>query len=1104
VKFLEEKRAMEEDGCVIANPDVVAHASSLWGLEAASVSKSLTSKNIGTRSIILVRYSVTQAQDARDAMVKRVYADLFQFIVDRINVVLSSTGLTRNCFIGVLDIFGFESFEINSFEQLCINYCNEKLQFHFNEHIFRLEQTLYESEGITISSTAFQDNQPTLDLLEAKIVGIFSMCDEEISVPRGSDDGMLQKILQKHAGKHPNLLKPKAKDCKDHLKSFGVLHYAGPVYYNVANFLEKNKDQVHADIVGVLKNSSLPILQQLFDTSGGADGAPSKASRGRAATVAKKPAAKTLGAQFKQQLTDLMDTLNSTSPHFIRCMKPNDKKTGNLFTAGRMVDQLRYAGLVEVCRIRKLGYPVRRDFDPFLKRYRCCDTSAKGLDALLASLVEQKVLVDGEWAKGNTKIFLRTQQSIQLELRREVAFAEVSINVQKIIRSFLAKKRFRYWMKLLQQVKDGMTTRVEETLTFAIDMSFELPHGGSHLMLIKEAKVLQTRLREENRVKNLLQNAISAREMSSLKSAIAAAESMQPPISTPLIGEAKAVLARLEEENKVKSELVSAIGSRNRAALTEWLAKAQEMGMDCNETRQATALKARLEEEDLANQQLEKAVTARDLDTLTAALNKCSNMGLESANIASARTLLAVLQAEADAKVAVLEAVRLRELNGLISALNHAASLGLSASIPEVAEGNKLKTILENEAAAVVALDTAIDARALAAIEEAISRATSAGLSVEQCSSLESAISLRDTILSENRCLEALSAALTGNDNQVLAQALAEASRLGLSGQIVEDARSKSKALGERSETLDRLSVMASGDVLEDLAAALAEAEKMGLASTPEALAAVAKMDRLKEEQAVVDELTSLTASATTATQQQLSRVIAQAMRMGLNTKHPEVMGAAKARAKALGEEVQFTMKVEVAFRNNDLAALKEAISDATAANINVAMGEKKMQELESRQQITAALKEAIAAKNKDEVARLYQQALDCGLHNETVNQAKLFADRAGVEAKLYEDFQTAESSMNLQALNAAIETAIQLGLRSAEVEKAEQARSRLEVFDNAASDITAATQVVAVKLESGIVESDLALLKQAIAKAQGVRVSPPPPPLLTSPFLGS
>ncbi len=243
--------------------------------------------------------------------------------------------------------------QVNSFEQLCINFCNEKLQFHFNEHIFRMEQELYASEGINIPGTAFVDNQPTLDLLEAKVTGIFSMTDEEINVPRGSDEGLLQKVLAKHAdGKHPNLIRPKARDCKDFLKNFGVLHYAGPVYYNVTNFLEKNKDQLHADIIGVLQASQSPLITKFFpedDTP-----APTHArSRGSVKpTQTSSSSKKTLGFQFKTQLNELIATLNSTFPHFVRCMKSNDLKAGNVFTSSRMQDQLRYAGLVEVCRIR--------------------------------------------------------------------------------------------------------------------------------------------------------------------------------------------------------------------------------------------------------------------------------------------------------------------------------------------------------------------------------------------------------------------------------------------------------------------------------------------------------------------------------------------------------------------------------------------------------------------------------------------------------------------------------------------------------------------------------------------------------------------------------
>lgn len=259
-----------------------------------------------------------------------------------------------------------------------------------------MEQSLYAEEGIVIPGSSFVDNQPTLDLLEVRTNGVFSMIDEEISVPKGSDDGLLLKILQKHGdGKHPNLIRPKAKDCQDFLKNFGVLHYAGPVFYNVTNFLEKNKDQLHPDIINVLRLSKSQVMKVLYPTEevvapvkGGGKGPPPKVP---------VPAKRTLGGQFKNQLSDLINTLNSTFPHFVRCMKSNDKKSGNIFTSSRMQDQLRYAGLVEVCRIRKLGFPVRRLFDEFYKRYRCCDLlNSPTLDTLLKALETAQILKPGE------------------------------------------------------------------------------------------------------------------------------------------------------------------------------------------------------------------------------------------------------------------------------------------------------------------------------------------------------------------------------------------------------------------------------------------------------------------------------------------------------------------------------------------------------------------------------------------------------------------------------------------------------------------------------------------------------------------------------------
>jgi len=459
LKFRVEKKANEDEGSSIANPELVAHAAKMWGINATDIQKYLCFRNIGSKEAIIVGLNVSQALDTRDAMTKRVYADLFQYVVNKINLELSSSGKKRHHFIGVLDIFGFESFETNSFEQLCINFCNEKLQFHFNEHIFKMEQALYQAEGINIPGSSFVDNQVTLDLLELKATGVFSMVDEEISVPKGSDEGFLAKVFQKHDNKHPSMIRPKANNCKDFLKNFGILHYAGPVYYNVTGFLEKNKDQLNPDIINVLRGSSLNIIKSMFppDATGGAI---------KGGKVVKL----TLGGQFKGQLNELIATLNSTFPHFVRCMKSNDKKSGNIFTSGRMQDQLRYAGLVEVCRIRKLGYPVRRPFNEFYKRFKPIELTCMNLDDLLRVLTERKILKSGEWAKGFTKIFYRTAQASDLELAREKAFLVVAVKVQKVARGLVFRRRYKRCKEILVSVREAIQKRTDEALTLSLDV----------------------------------------------------------------------------------------------------------------------------------------------------------------------------------------------------------------------------------------------------------------------------------------------------------------------------------------------------------------------------------------------------------------------------------------------------------------------------------------------------------------------------------------------------------------------------------------------------------------------------------------------------------
>ena len=682
-----------DDGCKIDNPEVLEHASKMFGVDSTAANKALTTRLMGAHSIVVVNYTVAQANDARDAMIKRVYSDCFQFMVNKINAELSADGKARQNFIGVLDIFGFESFEVNSFEQLCINFCNEKLQFHFNEHIFKMEQTLYDAEKIVIPGSSFVDNQSTLDLLELKGTGVFSMIDEEISVPKGSDEGLLGKLLTKHKA-DPHMVAPRGKVCKDSLRCFGIDHYAGTVYYNISSFLEKNKDQLHADLCGLLSGSSVKMIAGMFAPK--PEAAAAEAAPGRRGGPSKAPKGKTLGGQFKEQLNDLLKTLNATEPNFVRCMKSNDKKVGRIFNAKRMQDQLRYSGLVEVCRIRKLGYPVRREFTDFYKRYKCSNLGCADLDSLLAHLTSKGVLKSGEWAKGLTRLFMRTSQAAELEVEREACLTTVATLVQKCMRRVLAWWHFKRMLAVMQEVHAAIAAREEERLEEAVSGCGELPWSGSHLSFVKEAKVLLTTIREENRIFKLLSAAIEANELSPLKSAIVEGKKVPNPVAklTTMIAEAQVVVDKIESELACKMQLKSAAAARNLADIATALAAAEKLGLsNVTEYHNAIAVQTSVKEEEEALSALAKA--GNDPDALSAALNRCGDLGLaekpavKAAN-ANLGTIMAARSAAEQEKQKQLEAEAAARRQNTLDNINSKLEAAMSAQ-----NVNSLNEILE-------------------------------------------------------------------------------------------------------------------------------------------------------------------------------------------------------------------------------------------------------------------------------------------------------------------------------------------------------------------------------------------------------------------------
>ncbi|CAN1799401.1 XI-K [Linum perenne] len=338
------------------------------------------------------------ALGSRDAMAKTIYSRLFDWLVDKIN---NSIGQDPNSktLIGVLDIYGFESFKLNSFEQFCINFTNEKLQQHFNQHVFKMEQEEYTKEEINWSYIEFVDNQDVLDLIEKKPGGIISLLDEACMFPKSTHETFAQKLYQTFKN-HKRFIKPKLSRT-----SFTIAHYAGEVAYLADLFLDKNKDYVVAEHQDLMTASKSSFVSSLFPAL------PQETS--------KQSKFSSIGSRFKQQLQSLMETLNSTEPHYIRCVKPNNVLKPMIFENVNIIQQLRCGGVLEAIRISCAGYPTRRTFYEFLLRF-----------GVLAPEI------------GKTKVFLRAGQMAELDARRAEMLGNAARIIQMEIRTYIARKEF--------------------------------------------------------------------------------------------------------------------------------------------------------------------------------------------------------------------------------------------------------------------------------------------------------------------------------------------------------------------------------------------------------------------------------------------------------------------------------------------------------------------------------------------------------------------------------------------------------------------------------------------------------------------------------------
>ncbi|XBH65712.1 hypothetical protein VPH35_119269 [Triticum aestivum] len=399
-------------------------AAELFMCDEKALEDSLCKRIIVTRDENIVKtLDAEAAKGSRDALAKTVYSRLFDWLVTKINNSIGQDP-TSKCLIGVLDIYGFESFKTNSFEQFCINLTNEKLQQHFNQHVFKMEQEEYTKEEIDWSYIEFVDNQDILDLIDKKPGGIIALLDEACMLPRSTHETFAQKLYQTFKN-HKRFVKPKLSR-----SDFTICHYAGDVTYQTELFLDKNKDYVIAEHQALLGASGCSFVSGLFPLLSDDSSKSSKFS--------------SIGSRFKQQLQSLLETLSSTEPHYIRCVKPNSLLKPAIFENQNVLQQLRCGGVMEAIRISCAGYPTRRTFLEFIDRFGILapDVLTGSSDEITAvRRLLEKVDLQG-YQVGKTKVFLRSGQMAELDARRNEVLGRSANMIQRKVRSFLAKKSF--------------------------------------------------------------------------------------------------------------------------------------------------------------------------------------------------------------------------------------------------------------------------------------------------------------------------------------------------------------------------------------------------------------------------------------------------------------------------------------------------------------------------------------------------------------------------------------------------------------------------------------------------------------------------------------
>ena len=622
------KKERNTDQASMPDNTAAQKVSHLLGINVTDFTRGILTPRIKVgRDYVQKAQTKEQADFAIEALAKATYERMFRWLVMRINKALDKTKRQGASFIGILDIAGFEIFELNSFEQLCINYTNEKLQQLFNHTMFILEQEEYQREGIEWNFIDFGlDLQPCIDLIEkpAGPPGILALLDEECWFPKATDKSFVEKVVQEQ-GTHPKFQKPKQlKDKAD----FCIIHYAGKVDYKADEWLMKNMDPLNDNIATLLHQSSDKFVSELWkdvDRIVGLDqvaGMSETALPGAFKT--RKGMFRTVGQLYKEQLAKLMATLRNTNPNFVRCIIPNHEKKAGKLDPHLVLDQLRCNGVLEGIRICRQGFPNRVVFQEFRQRYEILTPNAipKGfMDGKQACVLMIKALeLDSNLYRiGQSKVFFRAGVLAHLEEERDLKITDVIIGFQACCRGYLARKAFAKRqqqltaMKVLQRncaaylkLRNWQWWRLFTKVKPLLQVSRQ-----EEEMMAKEEeliKVKEKQLAAENRLSEMetFQAQLMAEKMQLQEQLQAEAE---------LCAEAEEIRARLTAKKQELEEICHDLEAR----VEEEEERCQHLQAEKKKMQQnIQELEEQLEEEESARQklQLEKVTTEAKLKKL--------------------------------------------------------------------------------------------------------------------------------------------------------------------------------------------------------------------------------------------------------------------------------------------------------------------------------------------------------------------------------------------------------------------------------------------------------------------------------------------------------